>query len=91
MDFVVHGLNHVRHEWLHLWKKVLACWILGGVNPLCLIFFRSCFGYVYLMASAVFQGWSNVPSGQFGAHGDILFGLLWIINLDPGGASGVRL
>ena len=25
MVFVVHELNTVQHEFLHLWKKILAC------------------------------------------------------------------
>ena len=39
LDSAVHKLNHVHHELLHMWRKVLACSIVWGETLLCLIFF----------------------------------------------------
>ena len=39
LDYVLHKLNPVRHEILHLWRESLACWIVLGKTLLCLILF----------------------------------------------------
>ena len=47
--YVVHKLNPVRHDLLHLWRKFVACWIVLGKTLLCLIFslilFLGCIPY----------------------------------------------
>ena len=39
MDYVVHKLNLMRHELLHLWSTLFACWIAWGGALLRLMFF----------------------------------------------------
>ena len=62
LDSVFHELNPVRHEFLHLWRTFLACWIL--VRKIYCVWdsFHSCFGDVCLMASIAFYGWYYVTS-----------------------------
>ena len=43
MDSIVHKLNPVRHELLHLWRTFVACSIVLGKTILCLIFFTLLF------------------------------------------------
>ena len=49
MGSVLHKLNPVRHELLHMWRTFLACWIVCGETVLCLVlfplFFWGCITY----------------------------------------------
>ena len=38
MYSVVHKFHPLRHEFVHLWRKCLVCWIVWRKNLLCLIF-----------------------------------------------------
>ena len=62
LDSVVHKLNHVRHDNLHIRKTYLACWIVLE-RLYCVIYsIRSCLGDVCIMASIVFHLWYDVPA-----------------------------
>ena len=43
LDYVVHKLNIVRHQFLYLWRKFVAYWTVLGRNLLCLILFTLLF------------------------------------------------
>ena len=51
LDSIVHKLNPVCHELLHLWRTFVACWIVFGGNLLCLIFIPLLF--LVLMPSGI--------------------------------------
>ena len=61
LDSVVHKLNPVQHERLHLWMTSLACWIFWGKLYCARYSFRSCLGGVCLMAYIMLHCWYNVP------------------------------
>ena len=62
LDSELHKLNPVRHELFHLWRKVLACWIVWGKLYCVWYSFCSCFWDVCLMEYLMFHCCSYVPA-----------------------------
>ena len=62
LDCVVHKLNPVCHEMLHLWRIFVACWFVS-VEIYC-VWYSLCswLGDACLMASLVFHLWSFITA-----------------------------
>ena len=69
LDSLVHKLNTVQHEMLHLWRTSVACWIVLVKPLLCLIF-------------SPILSWKRMPYGIFSVPFMVLF-TIRLIYVEP--------